>query len=72
MGYAANIPDQLVGVTVPLPVALAAGGLGLYVDAKLDNASPEDEEGFLPDLTAEQVEDTRNDGVFDATGAGRR
>jgi hypothetical protein len=69
IGYVANIPNQLVGVTGHFVSPSLLGGLGLYVDAKLDNSSPEDEEGFLPDLTAEEVEDTRNDGVFQNEGS---
>jgi hypothetical protein len=69
IGYVANIPNQLVGVTGHFVSPTLLGGLGLYVDAKLDNSSPEDEEGYLPDLTAEQVEDTRNDVVFHEAGS---
>lgn len=69
IGYVANIPNQLVGVTGHFVSPSLLGGLGLYVDAKLDNSSPEDEEGFIPDLTAEEVEDTENDVVFQRAGS---
>mgnify|MGYP004501797231 CR=1 FL=1 len=69
IGYVANIPNQMVGVTGHFVSPTLLGGLGLYVDAKLDNSSPEDEEGFIPDLTAEQVAETRNDVIFQQAGS---
>lgn len=69
IGYVANIPGQLVGVTGHFVSPSVLGGLGIYLDAKLDNSSPEDEEGFLPDLTANEIEDTRNDVVFRREGS---
>lgn len=69
IGYVANIPNQMVGVTGHFVSPSLLGGLGIYLDAKLDNSSPEDEDGFVPDLTAEEVEDTRNDVIFQQAGS---
>jgi hypothetical protein len=41
------------GVYVLLP---KWGGVGLYLDGKLDISSPEDERGYDPDITAAEVE----------------
>lgn len=69
IGYTANLPNQLVGVSGHFVSPSVLGGLGIYVDAKMDNSSPRDEEGYLPDLTAEEVEDTRNDPIFRREGS---
>ena len=69
IGYAANIPNQLIGVTGHFVTPRVLGGLGVYVDAKFDNSSPEDEVGFEPDLTAREVEETRGDLVFREEGS---
>lgn len=64
VGYTPNIPHQFAGASLHYLTPDVLGGLGFYVDAKFDTSSPRDEEGYLPDLTAEQVEATRNDPVF--------
>lgn len=64
VGFTANIPDQLVGGSVHYLSGLF-GGTGLYADFKLDMESPEDEEGFIDNITPEEVENTRNDRLFD-------
>lgn len=54
LGFVANAPDALLGGSayVILP---AAGGIGLYVDAKFDNANPSGELGFDTRYTSRQV-----------------
>jgi hypothetical protein len=69
IGYAANLPNQMIGVTGHFVTPNVLGGLGVYVDAKFDTSSPRDEEGFEPDLTAEEVEDTRPDRLFTQEGS---
>lgn len=64
VGFTANVPDQLVGGSVHYLSSLL-GGLGLYADFKLDMESPEDEDGFIDNLTPAEVEDTRDDRLFD-------
>jgi hypothetical protein len=55
-GYVTNVPNQFVGVSAHVLTG-TAGGLGVYVDVKFDLDSPEDEIGYLPNLTAAEVED---------------
>lgn len=64
VGFTANLPDQLVGGSVHYMTGLF-GGTGLYADFKLDMESPEDEDGFIDNITPEEVEETRNDRLFD-------
>jgi hypothetical protein len=56
LGYVVNAPDLMAGGStyVILP---ALGGIGLYVDAKLDIDSPSGEPTFVESLTAQDVED---------------
>ena len=70
VGYVANMPNQFAGVSAHF-VSDFLGGLGLYVDAKFDVSSPEDEEGYIPDLTAEEVEDEFADQLFHTEGSWR-
>jgi hypothetical protein len=63
VGFVANAPHQLLGVSVHA-VSPFLGGLGIYVDAKIGIDSPRDEPGFDPDLTAEEVEDLYPDQLF--------
>lgn len=54
LGFVANAPDAVLGGSayVVLPTA---GGIGLYVDAKFDNANPSGELGFDARYTSRQV-----------------
>lgn len=70
IGYVANMPNQFAGVSAHF-ISDFLGGLGVYVDAKFDVESPEDEEGFEPDLTAAEVDETRGDQVFHEDGSWR-
>lgn len=70
IGYVANMPNQFAGVSAHY-ISNFMGGLGVYVDAKFDVESPEDEEGFEPGLTAAQVEDERGDQLFHEDGSWR-
>lgn len=69
VGYVANVPNQFVGASGHF-VSNFLGGMGLYVDAKFDLDSPEDDEKFVDSLTAADVEDElgdqllRRDGVW--------
>jgi hypothetical protein len=69
VGYVANVPNQFVGASGHF-VSSFMGGMGLYVDAKFDLDSPEDDEKFIDSLTAADVENTlgdqllRRDGVW--------
>lgn len=55
IGFVANAPRQMVGGGgyVVLPVL---GGLGLYVDGKVDIDSPAKDRAFVEGLTSEEVE----------------
>lgn len=55
IGYVANAPQILTGASA-YTVVDVFGGLGLYVDAKLNLETPEDERDFVDDLTVRQVE----------------
>lgn len=67
VGYVANIPNQFVGASGHF-VSNFWGGMGLYVDAKFDLDSPEDEEGFVDSLTAADVEDRLGDPLLQREG----
>ncbi len=60
IGYVAAAPDLLAGgaAYVLLP---ALGGIGVYVDAKLDASSPTHKSNFEPGLTAQQAESQYGD-----------
>ena len=70
VGYVANMPNQFAGVSAHF-ISGFMGGLGLYVDAKFDTSSPEDEEGFEPDLTAAEVDDQFADQRFHSEASWR-
>lgn len=70
VGYVANMPNQFAGVSAHF-ISDFMGGLGVYVDAKFDVSSPEDEEGYEPDLTAAEVEDQFADQLFHTEGSWR-
>jgi hypothetical protein len=55
-GYVSNIPNQFVGISGHV-LSGRAGGIGLYVDVKFDLESPADEQSYIDDLTAAEVED---------------
>jgi hypothetical protein len=57
IGYVANAPD-LMGGGSGYAVFPVLGGLGVYVDAKVDLGSPAREDTFLSTLTAAEVEAT--------------
>lgn len=63
IGYVANLPNQFAGVSAHVLTDFL-GGFGVYVDAKFDLDSPEDEEGYVDSLTARQVDDLIGDPVF--------
>ena len=56
VGYTANAPEMLAGASgfVILP---ALGGIGLYLDAKVNPDSPRKDDTFLEGRTALQIED---------------
>lgn len=70
VGYVANAPEMMAGGAgyVILPVL---GGVGLYVDAKFDLSSPEDEDNFDPGLTAQDVDDELGDEFIDNASSWR-
>ncbi|HEX6368089.1 MAG TPA: hypothetical protein VF006_04090 [Longimicrobium sp.] len=70
IGFAANMPNQFAGVSAHF-ISDFMGGLGVYVDAKFDVESPEDEEGFEADLTAAQVDEEFGDQIFHEDGSWR-
>ncbi|HEX2207787.1 MAG TPA: hypothetical protein VHG93_08890 [Longimicrobium sp.] len=70
VGYVANMPNQFAGVSAHF-LSDMFGGVGLYVDAKFDVESPEDDDGFEPSLTAREVEDERGDQLFHEDGSWR-
>lgn len=55
IGYVANAPNILTGASA-YTVLDVFGGLGLYVDGKMNLQTPEDERDFVGDLTVSQVE----------------
>lgn len=63
IGYVANMPNQAAGASVHVLTEFL-GGMGVYVDAKFDLNSPEDEVGFLDSLTAREVDDRIGDQLF--------
>jgi opacity protein-like surface antigen len=70
VGYVANMPNQFAGVSAHY-ISGFMGGLGIYVDAKFDVSSPEDEDGYIADLTAAEVEDQFADQRFHSEGSWR-
>jgi hypothetical protein len=70
VGYVANMPNQFAGVSAHF-ISDFMGGLGVYVDAKFDLESPEDEPGFEPGLTAREVDDDLGDQLFHEDGSWR-
>ena len=71
IGYVVNMPNQYAGASVHVLTEFM-GGFGVYVDAKFDTSSPEDEEGYLDSLTAAEVDDRIGISSFTATRAGSR
>lgn len=67
VGYVANVPDQLAGLSVH--VIPRGFPLGLYADVKFDLESPGEEEGFVPGMTAREVDDTRGDRLLSTDGS---
>lgn len=63
IGYVVNMPNQYAGASVHVLTEFM-GGFGVYVDAKFDTSSPEDEEGYLDSLTAAEVDDRIGDQLF--------
>lgn len=63
IGYAANIPDQLLGFS-GLVLGPQLGGWGIYVDVKRTTDSPADRSDFEPSLTAEEVDNQFGDFRF--------
>jgi hypothetical protein len=63
VGYVANAPNQFVGGSIHVLTGLA-GGLGLYVDAKVTRPSAADRDNFEPDWTAQFVDDNFGDFSF--------
>jgi hypothetical protein len=61
VGYVANLPEQMAGVSVHVVPRGLPGGIGLYADAKFDVESPVDEEGFTEGLTAREVDEVSGD-----------
>jgi hypothetical protein len=59
VGFVANVPDQLAGLTVH--VMPPGFPVGVYADVKFDVDSPRETEGFVDSLTRAEVEDTRGD-----------
>lgn len=60
VGYVAAAPDLMAGgaAYVLFPVA---GGIGVYVDAKLDASNPARKSNFEPGITAQQAESQYGD-----------
>lgn len=63
IGYVMNMPNQFAGASAHVLTGFW-GGMGVYVDAKFDLDSPEDEEGYLDSLTAREVDDRVGDQLF--------
>lgn len=59
VGYVANVPEQLAGLSVH--VVPRGFPVGFYADVKFDVESPRESEGFVDSLTRREVEDTRGD-----------
>lgn len=55
IGYVANAPHAWAGGSIYV-ITPRWGGIGLYVDAKFDVSSPEDELGYDDRYTAQEVE----------------
>lgn len=60
IGYVAAAPDLMAGGAAYVLMPLA-GGIGVYVDAKLDASNPSRKSNFEPGLTAEQAESQGDD-----------
>lgn len=60
LGYVVNAPNQYVGLSGHFLTG-ALGGLGLYLDGKIDRPSEESRDNFQPQWTAEHVDDTFGD-----------
>jgi hypothetical protein len=63
IGYVVNMPNQYAGASVHVLTEFL-GGFGVYVDAKFDVSSPEDEQGYVDSLTAAEVDDRIGDQLF--------
>jgi hypothetical protein len=63
IGYVVNMPNQYAGASVHVLTEFM-GGFGVYVDAKFDTSSPEDEPGYLDSLTAAEVDERVGDQLF--------
>lgn len=63
IGYVVNMPNQYAGASVHVLTEFL-GGFGVYVDAKFDLSSPEDEDGYVDSLTATEVDDRVGDQLF--------
>lgn len=63
IGYVVNAPSMFLGFN-GYALTGQLGGLGIYVDAKLDFDSPRDEPGFTDAWTARFVEDEIGDQFF--------
>lgn len=59
LGYVTNAPTIFTGMSA-WGVVDVLGGLGLYVDGKLNLSTPADESDFMNDLTVSEVESTPN------------
>lgn len=70
IGYVANAP-ALMGGAAGYIVLPAAGGLGIYVDAKFDASNPSRKSNFIEDLTAADVENDIGDQFFDSAESWR-
>lgn len=67
VGYVANLPEQLAGLSVHvIPQGFT---LGFYADVKFDVESPRESEGFVDSLTRRDVEDTRGDRLLSTNGS---
>jgi hypothetical protein len=64
LGVVASAPEQFLGGSAHIITPLL-GGLGLYVDAKVDIESPREEDGFIEGLTAQEVDSEFGDELFD-------
>lgn len=59
VGFVANVPDQLAGLSVH--VVPRGFPVGFYADVKFDVESPRESDGFVDSLTRTEVEATRGD-----------
>lgn len=55
IGFVANAPEEMAGGSAYV-VFPAMGGIGLYVDAKFDTEDSSGQRGYVPDVTAADVE----------------